>query len=100
MRSIALSGAVLACTAVILASPASADPTAGHYVNVRTPSPAMRCAVGSDDRDGPGPTVVCQTGGFPQAPMNPMPYPGWRGDPLVLHQKQAGISAAGQFTWR
>jgi hypothetical protein len=32
--------------------------------------------------------------------MNPAPYPGWPGDPLVLHQDQAIITASGQFTWR
>ncbi|MGB9307564.1 MAG: hypothetical protein ACLPXZ_16335 [Mycobacterium sp.] len=47
-----------------------------------------------------GPNVVCQTAGFPQAPMNPAPYPGWPGDPLVLHQDQAVITASGQFSWR
>jgi hypothetical protein len=85
---------------------ASADPTRGNFVNVQTPSPPMRCEVGSDDDSGVpgvpgmGPNVVCQTAGFPQSPMNPAPYPGWPGDPLVLHQDQAIITASGQFTWR
>src|SRR6185312_14350838 len=55
---------------------------------------------GSDDTDGAGPTVVCQTAGFPQSPMNPVPYPGWKGDPLVLHQDQAIVTGSGQFRWR
>ena len=100
MRSMALLGVLIACTAVVSVPQARSDPTAGHFVNVTTPSPPMRCAVGSDDRDGTGPTVVCRTAGFPQAPMNPIPYPGWRGDPLVLHQNQAMINDSGQFSWR
>ena len=66
----------------------------------------MRCEVGSDDNSGVpglpgiGPNVVCQTGGFPQAPMDPSPYPGWTGDPVVLHRNQAIITASGQFNWR
>ena len=75
-----------------------------HFV--RTHSPDLRCEVGSDDSDvipgvpGMGPNVVCQTAGFPQSPMNPPPGPGWTGDPLVLHQDQAIITASGQFSWR
>lgn len=79
---------------------AGADPTPDHYANVRTPSPPMRCQVSSDYGNRRGPTVVCQTAGFPQSPMNPAPYPGWAGDPLVLHQDQAIVSASGQFEWR
>jgi hypothetical protein len=90
----------IACASVAFAPLASADPTAGHFVNVRTPSPPMRCEVGSDDSDGGGPNVVCQTAGFPQAPMDPIPYPGWTGDPSVLHQDQAIIAASGRFSWR
>jgi hypothetical protein len=88
------------CAAVSFASLSSADPTLGHFVNVRTPSPSMRCEVGSDDSDGIGPNVVCQTAGFPQAPIDPAPPPGWQGDPSVLHQDQAIITASGQFSWR
>jgi hypothetical protein len=77
-----------------------ADPAAGQVTNVRTPWPAMRCAVSSDDGDAAGPTVVCQTSGFPQAPINPAPNPGWNGDPLVLHQNQAIVNESGQFSWR
>lgn len=100
MRNIASVGSGIICTAVAYAIPVSADPTPGHYVNIRTPSPPMRCEVGSDDSDGVGPNVVCQTAGFPQAPMDPVPYPGWHGDPSVLHQDQAIITASGQFSWR
>jgi hypothetical protein len=100
MKDTPLFGAVIACAAVICAPQASADPTVGHFVNVRTPTPAMRCMVGSDDRDGAGPAVVCQTAGFPQAPMNPPPHPGWAGDPLILHQNQAIVTDSGQFGWR
>lgn len=89
-----------ACVTVALTPLAGADPNVGHYVNVRTPSPPMRCQVGSDDSDGGGPKVVCQTAGFPQAPMEPSPYPGWAGDPSVLHQDQAIIASSGQFSWR
>jgi hypothetical protein len=90
----------ITCASVVFAALASADPSQGHFVNVRTQSPPMRCEVGSDDGDGGGPNVVCQTAGFPQSPMNPMPYPGWAGDALVLHQDQAIIAASGQFRWR
>jgi hypothetical protein len=100
MRKVASTGAGIICAAVVLASLASADPTLGHFANVRTPSPPMRCEVGSDDSDGAGPNVVCQTADFPQAPMDPVPYPGWHGDPSVLHQDQAIITASGQFSWR
>jgi hypothetical protein len=100
MRNTASVGTGIICTAVAYAIPVSADPTPGHYVNIRTPSPPMRCEVGSDDSDGVGPNVVCQTAGFPQAPMDPAPYPGWHGDPSVLHQDQAIITASGQFGWR
>lgn len=86
--------------AVLFSPWAGADPTLGHFVNVRTSSPPMRCEVASDDDNGRGPNVVCQTAGFPQAPMDPAPYPGWPGDPRVLHQDQAIISASGQFEWR
>lgn len=92
--------AVTAWLAIAFCPWAGADPTPDHYVNVKTSSPPMRCQVSSDDGDGRGPTVVCQTAGFPQSPMNPAPYPGWPGDPLVLHQDQAIISASGQFDWR
>lgn len=85
---------------MVLASSAVADPNPGHYVNVLTPSPPMRCQLSSDDSDGGDPKVVCQTAGFPQAPMDPMPYPGWVGDPAVLHQNQAIITESGEFTWR
>jgi hypothetical protein len=100
MRKVACMGAGIICAAITFALPASADPSPGHYVNVRTPTPAMRCMVGSDDSDGLGPNVVCQTAGFPQAPMEPPPYPGWPGDPAVLHQDQAIVTASGQFSWR
>jgi hypothetical protein len=105
MRRIAPVSAIICCTAVAFIPTARGDPTQGHFVNVRTPSPSMRCEVGSDDSPSPGvpemgPNVVCQTSGFPQSPMNPPPYPGWSGDPLVLHQDQAVITASGQFSWR
>ena len=106
MLRIAWAICVSACTAVTFAPLAGADPTQGHFVNVQVSSPRMRCEVGSDDDPGVpgvpgmGPNVVCQTAGFPQAPMNPAPYPGWPGDPLVLHQDQAVITASGQFSWR
>jgi hypothetical protein len=99
-------GIVSACTAIAFAPLASADPTRGNFVNVQISSPRMRCEVGADDDSGVpgvrgmGPNVVCQTAGFPQAPMNPAPYPGWPGDPLVLHQDQAVITGSGQFSWR
>jgi hypothetical protein len=100
MRKATCVGAGIIAAALAFAIPASADPPAGHFVNVKTPVPAMRCEVGSDDPDGGGPAVVCQTAGFPQAPMDPIPYPGWHGDPSVLHQDQAIITASGQFSWR
>lgn len=100
MRKVALVGAGIICATVTLATAAYADPTAGHFVTVQTPAPRMRCQVGSDDRDGGGPAVVCQTAGFPQAPMDPPPSPGWQGDPSVLRQDQAIITSSGQFSWR
>jgi hypothetical protein len=100
VKKIASAGAAIICAAVAYAPLSSADPSPGHFVNVRTPSPSMRCEVGADDGDGAGPNVVCQTAGFPQAPMDPAPYPGWHGDPSVLHQDQAIITASGQFSWR
>lgn len=100
MTKTAWAGSIILCAMAFFTPSAGADPSPGHFVNVRTPSPPMRCEVGSDDGDGAGPNVVCQTAGFPQAPMDPPPYPGWPGDPSVLHQDQAIIAAAGQFTWR
>lgn len=106
MRRMALVSASTACAAVIFVRTAIADPTLGSFVNLRIPTPPMRCEVGSDDDpavpgvSGVGPNVVCQTAGFPQAPMNPPPYAGWKGDPLALHQNQAIITASGQFSWR
>ena len=97
---VALVGAGIICAAWAFAPLSNADPTEGHFVNVQTASPSMRCEVGSDDRDGGGPAVVCQTAGFPQAPMGQTPYPGWHGDPSVLHQDQAIVTASGQFSWR
>jgi len=88
------------CATVVFASVTSADPTPGNFVNVKTPSPTMRCEIGSDDSGGAGPNVVCQTAGFPGAPIDPVPAPGWQGDPSVLHQDQAIITAAGRFSWR
>jgi hypothetical protein len=100
MKKIASVVTATICAAVAFASLSSADPSRGHFVNVRTPTPSMRCEVGSDDSDGAGPNVVCQTAGFPQAPIDPLPPPGWQGDPSVLHQDQAIITASGQFSWR
>jgi hypothetical protein len=100
MRKVALLSAGIICAAWVCVPVSTADPTLGHFVNVRTPSPPMRCQIGSDDRDGGGPAVVCQTGGFPQAPMDQAPSPGWHGDPSVLHQDQAIVTASGQFSWR
>jgi hypothetical protein len=100
MKKVASTAAGLMGAALAFAPLAGADPTPGHLVNVRTPSPPMRCQLGSDDSDGGSPNVVCQTAGFPQAPMDPPPYPGWQGDPSVLHQDQAIITASGQFSWR
>src|ERR1700761_5516493 len=100
MKSVASTVIAIICAAVVFAATSSADPTPGNFVNVRTPSPSMRCEVGSDDSDGIGPNVVCQTAGFPQAPIDPAPSPGWQGDPSVLHQDQAIITASGQFSWR
>ena len=106
MLRIAAVSIVSTCTAIAFAPLASADPTQGNFVFVQISSPRMRCEVGSDDDSGVpgvpgmGPNVVCQTSGFAQAPMNPPPYPGWPGDPLVLHQDQAVITASGQFSWR
>jgi hypothetical protein len=100
MRKVAWVGAGIIAAALVFAIPASADPPAGRFVIVTTPVPPMRCEVGSDDPDAGGPTVVCQTAGFPQAPMDPAPSPGWRGDPSVLHKDQAIITASGQFSWR
>lgn len=31
--------------------------------------------------------------------MDPIPYPGWTGDPAVSHRDQATITASGQFSW-
>lgn len=90
----------MAWVATFFCPSAGAEPTPDQYVNVRTPSPPMRCQVASDDGEGREPTVVCQTGGFPQAPVEPVPYPGWPGDPRVLHQDQAIIGASGRFAWR
>jgi hypothetical protein len=100
MRRVAWVGGGIICAAMAFAIPARADPPAGRSVMVKTPVPAMRCEVGSHDVEGGGPAVVCQTAGFPQAPMDPAPSPEWRGDPLVLHKDQAIITASGQFTWR
>jgi hypothetical protein len=100
MRKVALAVAGMLCAALNFVPLASADPDPGHVVTVTTPVPPMRCAVDSDDGDQRGPAVVCQAAGFPQAPMDPVPYPGWHGDPSVLHQDQAMITASGQFFWR
>jgi hypothetical protein len=100
MSKVASLGAGIICAALACAPLSKADPTLGHFVNVRTTSPPMRCEVGSDDRDGGGPAVVCQAAGFPQAPMDQTPSPGWHGDPSVLHQDQAIVTASGQFSWR
>ncbi|CAM3388945.1 hypothetical protein BST27_27720 [Mycobacterium intermedium] len=94
-----LAAGIISASMVFVPS-AEADPGPGRYVNVLTPSPPMRCQLSSDDGDRGGPKVVCQTAGFPQAPMDPMPYPGWPGDPAVLHQNQATITASGEFNWR
>ena len=65
MRNIATMGSLIICTVITFAPLAGADPTAGHYVNVRIQSPQMRCEVGSDDSSGVpgvpgmGPNVVC-----------------------------------------
>jgi hypothetical protein len=100
MSKAASAGTRIICAALAFTPLSSADHTPGRFVNVKTPSPPMRCEVGSDDSDGAGPNVVCQTAGFPQTPMDPVPYPGWNGDPSVLHQDQAIITAPGQFSWR
>jgi hypothetical protein len=100
MRRTSLIASVIACAAVVSVPVANADPAPDQVANVRTPSPPMRCAVASGNREGEGPTVVCQTGGFPQAPMHPMPYPGWKGDPSVLHDNQAIVNDSGQLSWR
>ncbi len=106
MKRMAMVTALTACTAAVFAPLATADPSPGHFVNLKIPAPPMRCEVGSDDDSavpgipGLGPNVVCQTAGFPQAPTNPPPYPGWQGDPSVLHQNQAIITASGHFLWR
>lgn len=98
MRKTALIVVGTALIAAYFVPSAAAEPTPDHYVNVRTSSPPMRCEVSSDDDNGRGPAVVCQTAGFPQAPTEPIPYP--PGDPRVLHQDQAIIAASGQFEWR
>lgn len=100
MRRVASLCAGIICAAGAFTPLASADPAAGHFVNVRAASPPMRCQVGSDHRDGGGPAVVCQAAGFPQAPMDQAPSPGWHGDPSVLHKDQAVVTASGQFSWR
>jgi hypothetical protein len=67
---------------------------------VQIQTPPILCEVGSDDADpGIGPNVVCQ-GAFPRAPMDPIPWPGWKGDPSTLHQDQAVVTASGQFSYR
>jgi hypothetical protein len=102
MRNVVSVGAGITgttCVAVTLASLADADPTLGHFVNVRMSSPPMRCEVGADDSDGAGPNVVCQASGFSQAPTDSAP-PGWHRDPSVLHRDQAIITDSGQFIWR
>jgi hypothetical protein len=100
MRKPAAAFAGTLCAALNFMPLASADPSPEHVVNVKTPVPPMRCAVDSDDSDQHDRSVVCQTAGFPQAAMNPVPYSGWQGDPSVLHQDQAIITASGQFFWR
>jgi len=106
MRNIAGTAAMIAGLALTLVPLAGADPAAGHGTYVRIQSPPMRCEVGSDDSGpvpgvpGMGPNVVCQTAGFPNSPMDPPPSPDWTGDPLVLHQDQAIVTASGQFNWR
>ena len=100
MRKAAAAVAGMLCAALGFVSLAGADPSPGHVVTVTTPVPPMRCAVDSDDSDQRDPAVVCQTAGFPEAPMDPVPYSGWQGDASVLHQDQAIITASGQFFWR
>jgi hypothetical protein len=90
----------MAGVAMLFCPSAGAEPTPDDYVNVRTPTPPMRCEVSSADGAGQEPTVVCQTAGFPQAPVEPVPYPGRTGDPRVVHQDQAIIGASGRFDWR
>jgi hypothetical protein len=100
MRTATLAMAGILCATATFAPLATAEPTLGHFVTVQTRSPSMRCEVASDDSDGVGPNVVCQTAGFPQAPIDPAPDAAWRGDPSVLHKDQAIITASGQFSWR
>jgi hypothetical protein len=102
VRKIALSGVGIACAALAFAPTATADPTSTSQY-VITHSQPMRCWVRADDSDEGvgGPVVICQNGaGFPQAPMDPPPPPGWVGDPSVWHQDQAIVYASGQFNWR
>ncbi|GAA4539364.1 hypothetical protein [Mycobacterium paraffinicum] len=94
------SSAGIACAALTLAPVAGADPTVGHDAKVQVQTPPMLCEIGSDDADPEvGPNVVCQ-GAFPQSPMNPIPWPDWVGDPSILHQNQAVVTASGQFSYR
>ena len=97
MRKIPI-GVGIAWAAMAFVPLAGADPTAGHDAKVRIQTPPMLCEIGSDDADpGIGPNVVCQ-GAFPQSPMDPIPSPGWKGDPATLHQDQAVVTASGHFS--
>ena len=100
MRFVASIAMGILCAVITSPPTAAADPTPGHFVTVKTPSPPMRCVIGSDDSDRVGPNVVCQTAGFPQAPIEPPPAADWHGDPSVLHEDQAIVTALGQLSWR
>jgi hypothetical protein len=89
-RKIALTGMSLGVALLLAAPPAAADLDNAGRFEVQTPP--LLCEIQWD-------SAVCQ-GQFPQAPVDPIPSPGWKGDPESLHQDQAVVTSSGQFSYR
>lgn len=87
------------CAILVFAPPASADTDPGHVVTDDTSTNDALCGRLGRQR----PAWSCgrlPNGRVSPAPMNPVPYSGWQGDPSLLHQDQAIITVSGQFSWR
>jgi hypothetical protein len=90
MRKITLTGVGVGVALLVMAPHAVADfDNAGRF---RVQIPPLLCEIHSG-------SAVCQ-GWFPQAPVNPIPWPGWKGDPESLQQDQAVVTSSGQFSYR
>ena len=79
---------------LIWSPPAGADPTDGHFKNLKTQSPPMLCQVSDDADPEARQSVTCQTGTMTGFPVTPT------ATDFATQHYQVSVTATGRLTYR